>query len=143
MSSALGESLSLLEDTITYTYDIPRAHLPSSKKDSPSKIDPTELLPAYAAAQDSLVNAVKLLKLQLSTVHESLDRRRRLSQHLDDVDDASKEVFAISLFVVSLLQVRGLIGLLFSRVQGILTVLCAVSACGRSEHGSAGRHADR
>lgn len=106
MSSALEQSLSLLEDTIAYAYDIPRAHLPSPKDDPPD-INTTMLLSAYATAQDSLANAVKLLKLQLGTVHESLDRRRRMSQHPDDTDDASKEVFAISLFVVSLLQVRG------------------------------------
>lgn len=82
------------------------------------KLEPAGLLAAYATTQEDLSNAVKLLKLQLGTVHASLDRKKRSATgssstkyHLSpnetgSEDQDSKEVFTISLFAVSLLQVR-------------------------------------
>lgn len=50
---------------------------------------------------------MKSLKLHLSTTHASLDRRRReTGTFMVDGDDYTNEVFAVSLFTVSLLQVR-------------------------------------
>jgi hypothetical protein len=101
MSSALEQALSLLEDTVAHAFDVPRTR-PSTPD---GKLDGDKLLSAYPKAQGDVAQAVKLLKVQLGTIHNSLERRTKSSDSTE-IDDVSKEVFAISLFTVSLLQVR-------------------------------------
>lgn len=102
MSSALEQALSLLEGTVAHAFDVPRSR--SSSPDG--NLDGDKLLASYPKAQGDVARAVKLLKVQLGTIHNSLERRTRSSPHGAEIDDVSKEVFAISLFAVSLLQVR-------------------------------------
>jgi hypothetical protein len=105
MSSTLEKALSLLEETIAHAFDVPRA----STFTPDGKLDGDKLLAAYPKAQDDITQAVRLLKVQLGTIHNSSDRRTRSSLSSTEIDDVSKEVFAISLFTVSLLQVGILI----------------------------------
>lgn len=102
MSSALERALSLLEDTVAHAFDVPRTFSLTTE----GKLDGDTLLAAYPKAQNDIAQAVKLLKVQLGTIHSSLERRTRPPLSINEVDDVSKEVFAISLFTVSLLQVR-------------------------------------
>ncbi|KAF8321813.1 hypothetical protein DL93DRAFT_1473180 [Clavulina sp. PMI_390] len=120
LASALSNSIALLEDTFTYAYDIkdwpPRPPATPGILADDGKVDPNFLVSAYSPAQSELANTVRLLKLQIGTIHASLDRRHSKSQGstlfdgsdlYDDpnsMDEASKEVFSISVFTVSLLQ---------------------------------------
>lgn len=101
ISESLCCSIQLLEDTINYGFDLPGA--------SSSSVRPADLLAAYQKTHEDAASAVKLLKIQLSATHASLDRRRRSSplafREDPEDDEFSKEVFAISLYTVSLLQV--------------------------------------
>jgi len=105
MSSTLEKALSLLEETVAYAFDVPR----TSTFTPDGKLDGDTLLAAYPKAQDDITQAVRLLKVQLGTIHNSSDRRTRSSLSSTEIDDVSKEVFVISLFTVSLLQVGILI----------------------------------
>lgn len=102
MSSALSQALTLLEDSVTYAFDIPPVHLPETKKLPFSELEPNTLLAAYRNAHDDLSQAVRLLKLGVAQA--SLDRRQHGSLNQAGSDDASAQAFATSLFTVSLLQ---------------------------------------
>ncbi|KAF9505296.1 hypothetical protein BS47DRAFT_1385984 [Hydnum rufescens UP504] len=98
MTDALCDALQLLEYTISYTFDVPLA-------DPPLKDPPDSL--SYTKHQKAISEAMRLLKLQLGMVHASLDRTRSDVAPPDSHSavDFSKEVFAISLFTISLLQI--------------------------------------
>ena len=85
MTDALCDALQLLEHTISYAFDIPLSH-------SPLKDPPNSQL--YANQQRVISEAVRLLKLQLGTVHASLDRNRNdvTSSSNPKDGDFSKEV---------------------------------------------------
>lgn len=98
LSTLLTQSLQLLEDTLVIGFDLPT----QSRNQTPS-----ELLSQYQKNHDELNGAVKALKLHLSVTHASLDQKKRETGNFrTEADDYAKEFFAISLFTVSLLQVR-------------------------------------
>jgi hypothetical protein len=132
MSDALIDALSTVENTIAYAFDIhvppntscPAASLPSSStratlNDKAKPVLPT--LETYSHQRNAIRSAEVLLKKQLETIQDSLERRKRQHQHVSNtfftesnpsspcsaeaVDEYAKEVFGVSLFAVSLLHV--------------------------------------
>lgn len=77
-------------------FDVERPHDDSS----------TPALEDFSKQSQDLENTARLLKLNLGTAHALVDRSKGTGgSDVHGVDDSSKDLFSMSLFAVSLIQV--------------------------------------